>query len=118
MKNAEERMADWRVTGWVVRFDDLYVRSANGRTGAWFRGTWAPGGRIWAGGVEKDVTFAGETDPDLSDKIDAVCRTKHRRYEASIVSPQAPLATIRLVPRPTGLWGNNHSALGERSAAG
>ena len=30
------------VTIWVVRYgDDLYVRSVNGRTSAWFRGTQA-----------------------------------------------------------------------------
>ena len=31
------------VTIWVVRHgDDIYVRSVNGRTGSWFRGTQAP----------------------------------------------------------------------------
>ena len=47
------------VTIWVVRHgDDLYVRSVKGRTGAWFRGTQERHeGRIWAGGVQKDVTF-------------------------------------------------------------
>jgi hypothetical protein len=44
---------------WVVRDgDELYVRSANGRDSAWFRGVQVRHeGRIWAGGVEKDVTF-------------------------------------------------------------
>jgi hypothetical protein len=39
---------------WVVRVgDDLYVRSANGRTSAWYRGVQVRHeGRIWAGGVE------------------------------------------------------------------
>src|SRR5919109_2428356 len=47
------------VTIWVVRVgDDLYVRSVNGRTAAWFRGSQERHeGRIWAGGVQKDVTF-------------------------------------------------------------
>jgi len=47
------------VTIWVVRLgDDLYVRSVNGRTSAWFRGTRdRHNGHIRAGGVEKDVTF-------------------------------------------------------------
>ena len=46
-------------TIWVVRVDDdLYVRSVNGRTSDWFRGTQRRHeGRIRAGGVEKDVTF-------------------------------------------------------------
>src|ERR1700716_4327976 len=49
------------VTIWVARHDDsLYVRSVNGRGAAWFRGVLATReGRIWAGGVEKDVIFRG-----------------------------------------------------------
>ena len=95
------------VTIWVVRHgDDLYVRSVNGRTSAWFRGVQTRHeGRIQAGGVEKDVTFVEEADPDLNDQIDAAYRTKYRRYAASIissiVSPKARAATIKLVPRPT-----------------
>jgi hypothetical protein len=93
------------VTIWVVRLgDDLYVRSVNGRTAAWFRGTQVRHeGHIWAGGVEKDVTFV-EADPDINDQIDAAYRTKYRRYPSSvshIVSPEARSATIRLVPRST-----------------
>ena len=92
------------VTIWVVRHgDDIYVRSVNGRTGTWFRGTQVRReGRIWAGGVEKDVTFV-DADPGLNDQIDAAYRTKYRRYAASIissvVSPKARSATIRLAPR-------------------
>ena len=94
------------VTIWVVRHgDDLYVRSVNGRAGSWFRGAQARHeGHIRAGGVDKDVTFVEAPDPALSDQIDAVYRTKYRRYGerivGSIVSPEARAATIRLVPRP------------------
>src|SRR5919202_855198 len=51
-----------QVTIWVIRHgDDLYVRSWRGRGGAWFRGTQVRHeGRIWAGGVEKDVAFVEE----------------------------------------------------------
>ncbi len=47
------------VTIWVVRLgDDLYVRSVNGRTSAWFRGAQVRHeGHIQAGGIDKDVTF-------------------------------------------------------------
>jgi hypothetical protein len=49
-------------------------------------------GHIQAGGVTKDVTFV-DADPDINDQIDAACRTKYRRYAASvvgtIVSPEA-----------------------------
>ena len=91
------------VTIWVVRRgDDIYVRSVNGRTGVWFRGTeLRHEGRIWAGGVEKDVTFV-DADPGLNDQIDAAYRAKYRRYAAniisSIVSSKARSSTIKLVP--------------------
>ena len=92
------------VTIWVVRHgDDLYVRSVNGRTGAWFRGAQVRHeGHIQAGGVDKDVTFV-DVDGDINDQIDAAYRTKYRRYPApivdSIVSPEARSTTMKLVPR-------------------
>jgi len=94
------------VTIWVVRLgDDLFVRSVNGRTGAWFRGTQVRyEGHIQVGGVDKDVTFV-DADTDINDQIDAAYRTKYRCYAASIistiVSPEARSATIKLVPRST-----------------
>jgi hypothetical protein len=93
-----------RTTIWVVRLgDDLYVRSVNGRTGGWFRRTqMRREGRIRAGGVEKDVTFA-DADSDFEDAIDNSYRTKYRRYGAnivgSVVTPEARSATIKLLPR-------------------
>lgn len=92
------------VTIWVVRVgDDLYVRSVRGRTSAWFRGTQVRhAGRIWAGGVEKDVTFVEESDPDLNDQIDAAYLTKYARYPqyvAPMVTPEVRAATLKLVPR-------------------
>jgi len=94
------------VTIWVVRVgDDLYVRPIHGRTSAWFRGVQTRHeGHIRAGGVDKDVAFVEEADPDINEQIDAAYRTKYRRYAASIinttVSPEARSATIKLVPRP------------------
>ena len=89
---------------WVVRVgDDLYVRSVNGRDSGWFRGTQARHeGRIWAGGVEKDVTFVEESAPDINDKIDAAYLSKYRRYPqyvAPMVVPKSQAATLKLVPR-------------------
>jgi hypothetical protein len=92
------------VTIWVVRHgDDLYVRSVNGRTGAWFRGAQdRHEAHIHAGDVEKDVLLV-ETD-DVNDEIDAAYRTKYRRYAArivdTVVTPEARAATLKLVPRP------------------
>ena len=91
-------------TIWVVRHgDDLYVRSVNGRTSAWFRGTQARHeGHVQAGGVSKDVAFA-DAGHAIDDQIDAAYRTKYRRYAAnivnSIVTPQARAATLRLAPQ-------------------
>jgi hypothetical protein len=92
------------VTIWVVRLgDDLYVRSVNGRTSAWFKGVLVRHeGHIQAGGVDKDVTFQEETANDIKDQIDAAYRTKYHRYAASIVnsivSTEAQSATIKLIP--------------------
>jgi hypothetical protein len=94
-------------TIWVVRIgDDLYARAINGRTGAWFRGTQERyEGHIRAGGIDKDVTFVEEADPNINEQIDAAYRTKYRRYAANIInttlSPEARSATIKLVPRAT-----------------
>lgn len=94
------------VTMWVVPYgDSLYVRSVNGRSGAWFRGAQVRHeGHIRAGGVERNVSFV-DAEHDIADQIDAAYRSKYRRYAANIVgaivSPQARSATIKLVPRPT-----------------
>ncbi len=91
------------VTIWVVRVgDDLYVRSVNGRSSTWFRGTQTRHeGHIRAGGIDKDVTFVEETDPRINEQIDAAYRTKYRRYAASIVNTvvtsEARAATIKLI---------------------
>ena len=90
-------------TIWVVRRgDDLFIRSVNGRTSAWFRGTQARHeGHIDAGGVSRDVSLA-EPDADVADELDAAYQSKYRRYPANIVdtvsTAQARGATLRLVP--------------------
>ncbi len=90
---------------WVVRLgDDLYVRSVNGRTSAWFRGVQTRHeGHIRAGGVDKDVNFVEEPDASINDQIDNAYATKYRRYAASIIShingSEARAATIKIVPR-------------------
>jgi hypothetical protein len=91
------------VTIWVVRAgDDLYVRSAYGPGNPWFvRARRSGSGRIRAGGVERDVTFA-EAAADVHAAIDAAYHAKYDRYGANIVGtvvgPQVVATTIRLVP--------------------
>jgi len=92
-----------KVIIWVVRVDDdLYMRSVNGREGVWFRGLLTRHeGRIWAGSVEKDVTFVEESDPAINEKVDEGYRVKYRhlpQYVAPMVIPKARQATIKLVP--------------------
>ena len=92
-------------TIWVVRVgDDLYVRSVNGRGSDWFRGVLTRHeGRIQAGGVERDVSFVEITDAATQEQIDAAYREKYRRqpkeYVDACLTPQALVATVRLVPR-------------------
>jgi hypothetical protein len=92
-----------RRTIWVVRVgDDIYVRSVNGPTSAWFRGTRARHeGRVEADGVEKDVAFE-DVDGEINDAVDAAYRTKYGRYSANtiqrITSSTAGSTTMRLLP--------------------
>jgi hypothetical protein len=95
------------VTMWVVRAgDELYVRSAYGPTNPWYRRARARGaGRIRAGGLERDVTFA-DTAGDARAAIDAAYHAKYDRYGSqlvdTVVGPDAESVTIRLVPRANG----------------
>src|SRR6476620_5718259 len=89
---------------WLVVVDgELYVRSVRGPDAAWFRGTQVRHqGRIEAGGVTRDVSYA-RVAPELDDRIDAAYRRKYSRYATSIVdsttSRQARSTTLRLIPR-------------------
>jgi hypothetical protein len=92
------------VTMWTVRAgDDLYVRSAYGPDNPWYRRATAAGaGRIRAGGVERDVTFA-DASAEVHDSIDEAYHVKYDRYGpaivGSVVGPKAVPVTIRLLPR-------------------
>jgi hypothetical protein len=89
---------------WIARLDgSLYVRSAYGRTAAWYRGTQARHeGRIKADGVEKDVTFEA-AEPALHDAIDTAFRAKYRahpvQYVNMVLTEEARFTTLRLNPR-------------------
>ncbi|MGD9701080.1 MAG: DUF2255 family protein [Acidimicrobiia bacterium] len=91
------------VTMWVIRSGgDLYVRSAHGPDNPWYRRAVTTGvGTIRAGGVERDVTFAG-ADSGVHDTIDAAYHAKYDQYGpkivGAVVGADAHEVTIRLVP--------------------
>ncbi|WP_436532701.1 DUF2255 family protein [Actinoplanes sp. HUAS TT8] len=92
------------VTMWVARAgDELYVRSARGPANGWYvRALRAGAGRIRAGGLEREVTFA-PAESDVHPGIDAAYHSKYDRYGpaivGSVVGEQAHEVTIRLLPR-------------------
>jgi hypothetical protein len=92
------------VTIWVVRVgDNLYVRSYRGQKGRWFRTTQVRDeGKVWASGVEKDVTFVGEVSPEIKDQIDQAYRSKYGHdsaYVPPMLTDEVRSTTLRLVPR-------------------
>lgn len=94
-----------RVTVWVVPYrDGLYVRLWLGRTATWFRAAQRRReGRIWAGGVEKDVTFEN-ADHNIDNALDEVYRDKYRRSGPVTLPSIQPLSIESRAPpaRPGG----------------
>jgi len=101
------------VTIWLVAFGgSLYVRAVRGRSSPWFRGTQVGRiGHISVGAVERDVDIA-DADDAIADNLDAVYRSKYRRYSQStidpIVSPAARSAALELTPRDTNSASPTH----------
>ena len=93
------------VTMWVVHaWGDLYVRSAYGPDNPWYRRATASGaGRIRAGGIEREVSFAQAASEAQGD-IDAAYHGTYDRHGprivGSVVGPSAHRVTVRLVPQP------------------
>ncbi|MBO2451272.1 DUF2255 family protein [Actinomadura barringtoniae] len=90
------------ITIWIVRHDDdLFVRSARGPEGRWYRtaGT-THRGRIHAAGLTRDVTFADETDPAVNDQIDAAYLAKYGStpWAEPMTRPGPRDTTLRLTP--------------------
>ena len=88
---------------WAVRVGDgIYVRAAYGSGSGWHRvARTSHGGRIRAGGVEKDVSIE-DADDAVNDQVDAAYRDKYGRYANivdGIVDAEARSSTLRLVPR-------------------
>ncbi|WP_329476311.1 DUF2255 family protein [Kribbella sp. NBC_01510] len=92
------------VTIWMVRAgDDIYIRSMESAGTPWYRRAKASGtGRIKAGGVERDVTFADAAADDHA-RIDNAYHAKYDRYGpgpvGAVVGPGVAPVTLRLLPR-------------------
>ncbi|MBS1889506.1 MAG: DUF2255 family protein [Actinobacteria bacterium] len=91
------------VTIWCVRVgDELYVRSAHGDAGGWFKA--AEGrheGRIDAGDTGVDVTFE-DAPHHLDAEIDAAYKEKYGYPSGPVdmmIADAAKATTIRVVPR-------------------
>ena len=90
---------------WAVRVDDaVYVRSARGTDGLWYRiARTRHEGHVTAGAVDSDVTFVDVEDSgELEERIDAAYRAKYARYSgpvASITAPKARATTLRVLPQ-------------------
>jgi hypothetical protein len=90
---------------WVVRHGDaLYVRSYLGERAVWYRSAQTHDrGKISAGGIEADVTFAHVTEDDINTEVDAAYRGKYARYGPRflepMISPTARATTLKLIPR-------------------
>jgi hypothetical protein len=91
------------VTIWVVRAGDrLYVRPARGPASGYVRALCSGAGRIRAGGLERDVTFAA-ADRGAHAGIDAAYHVEYDRYGpaivGSVVGKNASEFTICLLPQ-------------------
>lgn len=88
---------------WSVVVDgDVYVRAYNGTASRWHRSALQQrAGRISAGGVQAEVTFAPVDDPALNDRIDQAYAEKYAGspYLPPMVSARTRAATVRVDPR-------------------
>ncbi|MFE3171904.1 DUF2255 family protein [Amycolatopsis sp. NPDC059090] len=90
---------------WVVRSgDELYIRSAFGTEGGWYR--WAAAkqlARVRVDGLETDVSLHLEADADTNAAVDAAYTEKYRSMPSALapmVAETAAATTTRLEPVP------------------
>lgn len=90
---------------WVVQVgDDLYIRSAYGTEGGWYR--WATArqvARVRVDGFETDVALRPAADADTNAAVDAAYTEKYRSQPSALapmVAETAAATTTRLEPAP------------------
>jgi hypothetical protein len=86
---------------WVVRVgEDLYIRSAFGTAGGWYRNAMRTRtARVRADGVEADVALDLVGDADVNDRVRRAYEAKYRDQPtalAPMVAPTAASTTLRL----------------------
>ena len=99
------------VTIWAVRHDgDVYARSVNGPSATWYLAAkHRAAGRIWSGGVEREVRFR-QPDSDVEDALDDAYSNKYgassratngssRRWPATPRSASRPPTSTERSPR-------------------
>ncbi|MFF0454763.1 DUF2255 family protein [Nocardia africana] len=86
---------------WVVRVgDDLYIRSAYGTAGGWYRNAMRHrAARVRADGVESDVTLDPIGDSDTNMLVRRAYEAKYRDQPSALepmVAPTAAETTLRV----------------------
>lgn len=86
---------------WVVRVgDDLYIRSAYGQDGGWYRNAMRHrAARIRAEGIETDVTLVPVTDALTNTQVAQAYQAKYRDQPAALepmLASSAAGTTVRL----------------------
>jgi hypothetical protein len=87
----------------VVVGGALYLRAYNGQKSRWYQAAMQQkAGRITAAGMTREVAFVPVDEP-INGRIDAAYRTKYHGspYLRPMISAQARLATVRVLPRDT-----------------
>jgi len=98
---------------WVVRVgDDLYIRSAGGRTSDWYRhATARDAARVRADGVEADVAVRPVEDPAVAAQVTAAYQAKYQDQGGLLdlfLKTPAIEATLHIdrLPQPGGILGS------------
>lgn len=88
---------------WIVRAgDELYIRSAYGTEGGWYRyATRSSAARLRAGGEEVDIALEPAADQATNDAVAAAYEAKYHAQPSSLrpmLAPPAAGTTTRVVP--------------------
>ncbi|MFD5179659.1 DUF2255 family protein [Nocardia sp. NPDC058379] len=101
-RRTDDTLRRW-IPIWAVRVGpDLYIRSAFGTRGGWYRhAVAAHAARIRAGGIETDVRPVPVTDQGVEAAVSAAYRDKYRGQGSALdtmVAADATGTTLRLEP--------------------